>query len=196
VIAAAVTIGVLMAVLVTLGAVNGDVVATVNGERIMASDVAQMQTWYELYYGENYTFEQALEQSIVAVMVYQEAKQEGYLPDREQAEEELGAQLVRDGWTMGRLLAELEQHGIVYDDYLETFRRELAIENYLDDQAAVTPGQARERYDRFVEIYGEEPPSFDSIEEQIIMVMERENLTSLMERLAANATIERFTEEN
>lgn len=192
----AVTIGVLTVVLVALGAANGDVVATVNGERIMASDVAQMQTWHKFYYGEEYTFEQALEQSIVAAMVYQEAKQEGYLPDREQAEEELRAQLVRDGWTMGRLLAELEQHGIVYDDYLETFRRELAIENYLDDQAAVTPEQARERYDRFVEIYGEEPPSFDSIEEQIIIVMERENLANLMERLVAKATIERFTEEN
>jgi hypothetical protein len=155
-----------------------------------------MQTRYRFYYGQNYTFEEALEQLIVEAMVYQEAKQVGYLPDKEQAEEELRAQLVRDGWTMRMLLAELEQHGITYDDYLETFRREVAMENFLDDQAAVTLEQVRERYDRFVEIYGEDPPSFDAIKEQIIMVMERENLASLLERLAAKATIERFTEEN
>jgi parvulin-like peptidyl-prolyl isomerase len=195
-VAVAVAVVVVTVVLVTMGAENGDVVATVNGERIMAADVAQMQTRCKFYYGENYTFEQALEQLIVEAMVYQEAKQAGYLPDREQAEEELRAQLVRDGWTMRMLLAELEQHGIIYDDYLETFRREVAMENFLDDQAAVTPEQARERYDRFVEIYGEDPPSFESIKEQIVAVMERENLTGLMERLVAKATIERFIEEN
>ena len=192
----AVTIGVLTVVLVALGAANGEVVATVNGERIMARDVAQMQARYEFYYGEEYTFEQALDQLIVEAMVCQEAKRAGYLPDREQAEQELRAQLARDGWTMEGLLAVLEQYGIVYDDYLETFRRELAMESYHDDQAAVTDEQVRERYDRAVEIYEGEFPPFDSIKEQIIIQMERENLASLMEGLVANASIERFTEDN
>ena len=192
----AVTIGVLTVVLVALGAANGEVVATVNGERIMARDVAQMQARYEFYYGEEYTFEQTLEQLIVEAMVCQEAKGAGYLPDREQAEQELRAQLARDGWTMEGLLAVLEQYGIVYDDYMETFRRELAMENYLDDQAAVTAEQTRERYDELVEIYGEELPPFDSIKEQIIIEMERENLAILMERLVTKARIETFTEDN
>jgi len=192
----AVTIGVLTVVLVALGAANGEVVAAVNGERIMARDVAQMQARYEFYYGEEYTFEQALDQLIVEAMVCQEAKGAGYLPDREQAEQELRAQLARDGWTMEELLAALEQYGIVYDDYMETFHRELAMGNYLDDEVAVSAEQARERYDNLFEIYGEELPPFDSMKEQIIIDMERENLARLIEGLRAEARMETFTEDN
>ena len=56
VVAAATAIAVVTVVLVTLGAANGDLVATVNGERITAGDVAQMQARYEFYYGEDYAF--------------------------------------------------------------------------------------------------------------------------------------------
>ena len=70
------------------------------------------------------------------------------------------------------------------------------MQNYLDDQAAVTAEQVRERYDKAAEIYGEEFPPFDSIKEQIIIQMEKENLASLMERLVTEARIETFTEDN
>ncbi len=196
VVAAAIAIAVVAVVLVTLGAANGDVVATVNEEKITAEDVAQMQARYEFYYGEEYAFEQALEQLLVEAMVYQEAERAGYLLDMGQAEQELGAQLVRDGWTMEELLAALEEYGIVYDDYIETFHRELAMGNYVDDEVAVTVEQARERYDNLFEIYGEELPPFDSMKEQIIIDMEGENLDRLIERLRTEARIETFTEDN
>lgn len=192
----AVTIGVLTVVLVVLGAANGDVVATVNGEKITTADVAQMQARYEFYYGEEYAFEQALERLIVEAVVYQEAKRAGYLPDMGQAEQELRAQLARDGWTMEELLAALEQYGIVHDDYMETFHRELAMGNYLDDEVAVSAEQARERYDNLFEIYQGELPPFDSMKEQIIIDMERENLARLIEGLRAEARIETFIEDN
>jgi len=195
-VAAATAIAVVTVVLVTLGAANGDLVATVNGERITAGDVAQMQARYEFYYGEEYAFEQALERLIVEAVVYQEAERAGYLPDTGQAEQELGAQLVRDGWTMEELLTALEEYGIVHDDYVETFRRELAIGNYVDDEVAVTAEQARERYDNLVETYEGEVPPFDSVKEQIIIDMERENLANLIETLRAEARIETFTEDN
>ena len=196
VVAVAATIAILVVVLVALGAANGDVVATVNGERITAGDVAQMQARYEFYYEEEYAFEQALERLILEAVVYQEAERAGYLPDREQAEQELRAQLARDGWTMEELLAALEQYGIVYDDYMETFHRELAMGNYLDDEVAVSAEQARERYDNLVEIYEGEVPPFDSMKEQIIIDMERENLARLIEGLRAEARIETFIEDN
>jgi len=196
VVAAAIAIAVVTVVLVTLGAANGDVVATVNEEKITAEDVAQMQARYEFYYGEDYAFEEALAQLLVEAMVYQEAERAGYLLDREQAEQELRAQLVRDGWTMEELLAALEEYGIVYDDYMETFHRELAMGNYVDDEVAVTVEQARERYDNLFEIYGEELPPFDSMKEQIIIDMEREDLARLIEGLRAEARIETFIEDN
>ena len=196
VVAAATAIAVVTVVLVTLGAANGDVVATVNGEKITAEDVAQMQARYEFYYEEEYASEQALERLILEAVVYQEAERAGYLPDRGQAEQELRAQLARDGWTMEELLAALEQYGIVYDDYMETLRRELAMGNYLDDEVAVTAEQARERYDNLFEIYGEELPPFDSMKEQIIIDMEREDLARLIEGLRAEARIETFREDN
>ena len=196
VVAAATAIAVVTGVRVTLGTATGNVVATVNGETIMAGDVAQMQARYEFYYGEDYTFEEALEQLLVEAMVYQEAERAGYLPDMGQAEQELGAQLVRDGWTMEELLTALEEYGIVYDDYIETFRRELAMGNYVDDEVAVTAEQARERYDTLFEIYGEELPPFDSMKEYIIIDMEGENLARLIEGLRAEARIETFTEDN
>jgi parvulin-like peptidyl-prolyl isomerase len=189
-------IAVVTVVLVTLGAANDELVATVNGEGITAGDVAQMQARYEFYYGEQYSFEEALERLVVEALVYREARRAGYLPDMEQAKQELGAQLIRDGWTMQELLAALEESGIVYDDYMETFRKELAIRNYVDDEVAVTTGQARDRYDYLVETYEGEVPPFDSVKEQIIAEMESENLVRLIERLMADATIEILVEDN
>ncbi len=183
-------------VLATPGAVNDDLVATVNGEGITAEDVAQMQARYEFYYGEQYSFEEAIGRLVVEALVYQEAQRTGYLADMEQAEQELGAQLARDGWTMEELLAALEESGIVYDDYMETFRRELAIRNYVDDEIAVTDEQARERYDSLVETYEGEVPPFDSVKEQIIVDMESENLARLIGRLRAEAEVEILTEAN
>lgn len=193
---AATAIVVVAVVLATPGAVNDDLVATVNGEWITAGDVAQMQARYEFYYGEQYSFEEALGRLVVEALVYQEAQRAGYLADIEQAEQELGAQLARDGWTMEELLAALEESGIVYDDYMETFRRELAIRNYVDDEIAVTDEQARERYNSLVETYEGEVPPFDSVKEQIIVDMESENLARLIERLRAEAEIEILTEAN
>ncbi len=193
---AATAIVVVAVVLATPGAVNDDLVATVNGEGITAGDVAQMQARHEFYYGEQYSFEEALERLLVEALVYQEAQRTGYLADTEQAEQELGAQLARDGWTMEELLAALEESGIVYDDYMETFRRELAIRNYVDDEIAVTDEQARERYNSLVETYEGEVPPFDSVKEQIIVDMESENLARLIERLRAEAEIEILTEAN
>ena len=194
--AAATAIAVVTVVLVTLGAANGDLVATVNGERITAEDVAQMQARHGFYYGEDYAFDQALERLILEAVVCQEAERAGYLPDMGQAEQELQTQLVRDGWTMEELLVALEAYGIAYDDYMDTFRRELAIGNYVDDEIAVTDEQARERYASLVETYQGEAPPFDSVRQQIIIDMESENLALLIERLRAEAKIEISVEDS
>jgi parvulin-like peptidyl-prolyl isomerase len=194
--AAVAVIAVVVVVLLTLGATDDELVATVNGEEITAGHVAQMQARHEFYYGEQYSFEEALERLVVEALIYQEAQRAGYLPDLEQAEQELGAQLARDEWTMEELMVALEESGIAYDDYMETFRKELAIKNYVDDEVTVTTEQARDRYDYLVGTYEGEVPPFESVKEQIVFEMESENLALLIERLRADATIEILVEGN
>ena len=183
---ALVVVAVVMAV---AGANNVEIAAIVNGHRITADDVTQMQVRNELFYGEVIDFERALERLITEELVYQEAIKD-HLLSPEEAEQELEAQLAGDGLTVELLKADLERDGIVYAEYLETFRRELTVGYYLAVAIAVTEEEARERYDEYAENPELELPAFESVKEQIIFQMEEQNLVGLLAALRKNAVIE------
>jgi parvulin-like peptidyl-prolyl isomerase len=183
---ALVVVAVVMAV---AGANNVEIAAIVNGHRITADDVTQMQVRNELFYGEVIDFERALERLITEELVYQEAIKD-HLLSPEEAEQELEAQLAGDGLTVELLKADLERDGIVYAEYLETFRRELTVGYYLAVAIAVTEEEARERYDEYAENPELELPAFESVKEQIIFQMEEQNLVGLLAALRRNAVIE------
>ena len=186
---AAIAVAVLLAF---AGSPGGDVVARVNGHRITAEHVEAMQIRHELYYGEAIASKQALERIISDKLVYREAEEKGYVLDREQAEQELHAQLESEGWTMEGFRDQLEQYGILYDEYLETFRRELAIEQYLEAAIQVTEEEAMERHEELAEIPDVLLPPFELIKEEIIAEMRLEKLVQLLHSLRQEADI-RYT---
>ena len=190
--AVAITVLAVALVLSNTGGPGGEVIATVNGRAITAHDVETIQARHRIFYGEEIDDTRALQRLIIEELVYQEALPH-YSVDSDRAEQELEAQLNRDGLTLEWLKSELETGGTVYEDFLETFGRELAIGNYLDDAVAVTDEEAMERYERYVEEYGEIPP-FEDVKLQIIIEMEEENLLNLMSELRAKAEIITYTD--
>lgn len=179
-------------VLSHITAPDDDVVAIVNGQRIAVQDVEDMQIRYRILYGKDIGFLQALNRLISDELIYQ-ASMPDYLVDSEQAEKELQAQLERDGLTLEELKVELALNGIVYGEYLETFRRELAIERYLDDAVTVTEEEARERYDEYAESPGMALRPFEEVKYQIIIDITQEKIVSLIRDLEEEADIVRYT---
>ncbi len=191
--AVAVAVVAVVLVLSNIAAPGDEVVATVNGHAITAGDVEHMQARHMIFHGDEIDEAQALERIIVEELVYQEAVPD-YRVDSDQAEQELKTQLETEGLTLEWLKAELESIDIIYQEYLETFARELAIGNYLDDAVAVTDEQARERYEEYAEIPGVDLPPFEEVRLQIIIEMEEENLVSLISELREKAEIIRYTD--
>jgi len=189
-IAAGVTALVIVAVVMAVGGENNaEIAALVNGHRITADDVRAMQARNELVYGEALGPKQALELLIDEELLYQEAVKDHAL-SIEEAEQELEAQLAADDLTVELLKADLERFDIDYDEYLETFRRELTVGYYLAVAVNVTEEEARERYDQYASNPELEVPLFDEVKEQIILQMEEEILIRLLTGLRANAVIE------
>ena len=189
-VAAGITALVVVAVVMTVGrGSNAEIAAIVNGHRITADDVTHMQARNELVYDEALEWELALDRLINEELLYQEAVKDHSL-GIEEAERELEAQLAADGLTVELLKADLEQFDIDYDEYLQTFRRDLTVGYYLVVALAVTEEEARERYDQYADNPELEVPPFEEVREQIILQMEGENLVGLLAALRADAVIE------
>ena len=186
---AGVTALIVVAVVLAVGGTNEEVLAVVNGQRITADDVRAMQARNELVYGEALDPKLALEQLVNEELLYQEAVK-GRALSIEEAEQELEAQLAADGYTVELLKADLESFDIDYDEYLETFRRELTVGYYLAVAVSVTEEEARERYDQYSDNPELEVPPFEEVKQQIIFQMEEEVLVRLLTSLRASAVIE------
>jgi len=194
---AAVAVLAVVLVLANTGAPGDDVVATINGHPITVSDVENRQFRHSVFYDEQIDFARALEQLINEELAYQQAVPD-YLVDRDEAERDLEADLERDGFTLEWLQAQLEEGGIVYDDYLETFRRDMVINMYLEDAIAVTEEQAMARYEQLAEEYAMMPdmelPPYEDVRAHIIAELEERNLGLLVARLRQEADIVRYTD--
>ena len=186
---AGVTALIVVAVVLAVGGTNEEVLAVVNGQRITADDVRAMQARNELVYGEALDPKLALEQLVNEELLYQEAVK-GRALSIEEAEQELEAQLAADGYTVELLKADLESFDIDYDEYLETFRRELTVGYYLAVAVNVTEEEARERYDQYADDPELELPPFEEVKEQIIFQIKEEILVRLLTSLRASAVIE------
>lgn len=177
---------------------DNNVAATVNGEKIMQEDVAELQELYAAQ-GMPISEEEALEQLIMQEVVYQAAELGDYIPTSEEAKQELEAQLAMMGMTMEDFQEQLEAVGLSYEEYLEDFRAQLAIEDYLYDAVevpGVTEEEARKFYEDWKQMLPEEqePPPFEEIESEIIMHLEQEKqqevMFDLIDELMAEADVE------
>jgi len=201
---AAVAVLTVLLILGTIGAPGSDVLASVNGEKITTEDAARVQASY-LQSGMNITTQQALEQLITEKLLYQKAEEAGYSLTPEEAEQELQTQLGAANLTREDLQAQLDWSHISYEEYLEDFRRQLAIENYLNDTVpvdAVTEEEARAYYEdyreSFLQQYPDQPfPPFEQVQSEIVKLLSQEKqqeaMLILIEELKEKADVRRYT---
>ncbi len=173
-------------VLVIMMVPRADVAARVNGEKILAEDVEQMQEEYQQH-GMSITFDQALEQLITQTLLLQAAQQEGHLLTMEEADQELQDQLAAANRTIEDFQAQLDLYGISYDEYLEDYREHASIEKYLTAAVPVdevTEEEAREFYDDYAQQYPDEDlPSFEDAKSDIIQMLEQEKRQEAQEAM-------------
>jgi parvulin-like peptidyl-prolyl isomerase len=142
--------------------------------------------------------EEALEQLIAETVLYQEAEQQGYAPTMDEAEQELEARVASSGRTMEDLEADLAKSGFSYEEYLQYFQRQLAINSYLDDAVQVpevTELEARVFYENYKQESPEaELPPFEQLKSEIMALLEQqkqqEATSLLVEELKEKADIE------
>lgn len=188
-------------VLVTTRPPGPDVVAELNGHKITKQDVQEFQTRTYLWYGQNATEEQALEQMIAETLLYREAEREGYLLTSEEAEQELVTRLALMGKTIEDLKAQLQEVDLSYDEYVLDLPRQLAIENYLDDTVEIpeiTLQEAVEYYEDVLRQYPDQQfPPFEQAQSQIVELLSQEKQQEAMilfiEELKEKADIRRYT---
>jgi hypothetical protein len=171
-------------VLVIMMVPRAEVAARVNGEKILAEDVAEFQARHGIV-----DADQALDHLITERLLLQEATKGGHLPTLEDVEFELNTQLAMAGMTREDLEAQLGLHDMSYEDYLEGLRKSMAIRRYLEHTIEITEEEARARYDEYAELHGDSLPPFDQVKQQIVAELQQEALPSLIERLREEANI-------
>ncbi len=182
---------VVVLVLVVMMVPRAEVAARVNGERITAEDVEELQARHGI------SHDQALEHLITKTILLQEAEKGGYLPTLEDVEFELHTQLAAMNMTREDLDVQLEIYGISYEEYLEGYRTELAIQSYLEatvEVPEVTEEEVEERYDFYRQTVPEEQlPPFEEIEAYLVMELEQEKhqeaISALIDELKEQASI-------
>ena len=101
--------------------------------------------------------------------------------------------------TMEEFQEQLEVQGLSYQEHLEDFRAQLAIQDYLYDAVEVpevTEEDVKEFYEAWKQMLPEEqePPHFEELKSEIIMHLEQqkqqEAIVPFIEELRAKADIE------
>lgn len=196
-IAVTVAASVLVTVLVlsTLGAPDDGapsrdrVLATVNGEEITEAEVYRLQIDYYWTRGKDLDDEDALEMLIVQKALNQEAELGGHKPTPTEAERRLMSEL---GWTAREIEQQLESEGICYEEFLESVRLAMAVDNFraaLYEEIEVTEEEARKFYEEMKEA-GEELEPFEEIESLLIEFLKYEEFLAVIGEIRAEADVE------
>lgn len=133
-IAGIVAVAVVVAVLI-LGTLAGpdNVLAILEGEQITEEDVAELRARQWEWYGFRMDEDEALEEIIADRLLYREAERQGHLPPtEEETERELQARLTAMNVTLESWRALLGFDDSDYAEYLRLYRRQLAVESYLE----------------------------------------------------------------
>jgi hypothetical protein len=177
---------------------EGEVAAIVNDMEILQEDVLLFQQSL-IQQGQQVSEQEALEQLINQEVLYQEASAQGYDVTDEEAESEIENQLTQQGMSLEEYKEQLESQEISYEEQLNSIKKQLNIQNYIDsqiseDDLSVTAEEVQEYYDLYVQELGEdEAPAFEEVEDQIEMVVqqnkEQEIISLLVQELVEKANI-------
>lgn len=173
---------------------NG-IAAVVNGSEITAAEVAAMRTRLYQTQGTWLELEQVLEQLIIERLLYGEAEQAGHVPTVEATERELLVRLALMGLIRDDLEETLEWQGLSYEEYLQRFQRDLAIDAYMSEAIEVSEEEARQFYEDLKEA-GDELAPFEEMRSEILFFLTQEKVVFLIEELRDKAEIEYRSSED
>ncbi len=169
-----------------------EVVATVNGEEVTAGDVSQLTAGRQ-----GMSEDQALEQVIDRTLLYLEAVDAGYELSDAEVEQEIQSRLQQRNLTLDQYKQRLQQTGQSYDAWKQQAKRQLAVQNYVQDQvgepATVSDQEARELYDNLSEQSSQQLPPFEQVKDRLKQRIQQQNqqqaVQQLIERLRQSANI-------
>lgn len=121
---------------------EGDVVATVNGEAITSSEVNRIRQQITMT-GQNVTREQMLEQLVDHEILKQQAEKEGYEVSVEEAEQRLESQLGQ-GMKLEDLKQRVKQQGASWENQIEIYQEQFALRDYIEETVTNQIGQVTE----------------------------------------------------
>jgi hypothetical protein len=181
---------------------TGNVIATVNGEKITSEEVEAIQQLF-VQQGQQISEEDALEQVINQELISQEMKKGDYSISTEEAESIIKEQIAMQGASLEDYKQQLSQQGISYEEQLDSIKEELAVQKYLETQLEgesfeVSEEETREFYEMYEQQSPEEIPSYDELEPEIIATLkqqkQQEAVNILIQELRGNAEIEYLQE--
>ncbi len=173
------------------------VVMIVNGQEVTEREIVQLQAAFASDFGE-IPREQAMDQLVSQILLYQKAVEEGYQVSLGEAEQQIEELLMFSGFTLEEFKEQLELEGLNYDEQLEFYAEQFAIERYVDslfsaEDFDVTEEEAREFYDA-VSLQNPDLPPYEEIEDEVIaaLIQERqqEAINTFIAELVEQADIQ------
>ena len=184
--------------------ITGNVVATVNGEKITSKEIAAVQQLF-MQRGQQISAEDASEQLINKKVLFQQAQQGKYSVTDDEAEAVIEAQLAQQGSSLDDYKQQLELQGISYEEQLQDIKEDLTIQKYLGialegKDFEVTEEEAQKFYEMYKLQSPDEVPSYEELESKIIATLQQqkqqEAIGSLIQELRASADIEYLQSSN
>lgn len=179
--------------------IQTQVVATVNGEEILSDEIFMIQQNFMMQ-GIDISSDEALEEVIHQRILYQHVAEMNMSVSDEDAEAEIEFLLSQQGMTLDDYRQQLEMQGISYAGELENFKRQIALQIYLEALffergIEVTEEDAREFYESYAQSVAD-APSYEELEAQIFMVLEQEKQQEILNELVQTLRVEAEVEYN
>ncbi len=156
----------------------------VNGQALTTQDLAFIRSVIDPM-GTSLSDEQIIDQLILQTLLLQEAETRGIFIGLDQAEEDFSALLSAQGVPREEFTAILAQQGQSYEVLIEEYRKNLVLEALAEqlEVAPVTDEDAREFYEDYRALAGEQAPAFEELREDILLFLEEQARSEALEEL-------------
>lgn len=182
---------------------NNEVIAKVNDKEIASQELERLkQTLGQR--GRQISDKQALKQVVNKKLLSEKAQEEGYSVTTEEAESMLKSQLQQQNKSLDDYKQQLKSQGVSYDEQLPKLKKELAIQNYLDNElkskdSKVTEEEIKSFYDKQKQQSpNNKMPPYEDVKPQIKKTLQQQKqqqaIGPLVQKLREEANIEYLKE--